>query len=158
MQEEKIHSALNWIVSILERHEKHFQLTGGFAARAYGSPRPLTDIDLDVENGTFQSIQPELSDHILFGPGQAEAEDWSNFLMTLEFDGVKINLAESSTRIFDRQQSVWTEWPIDFSASSKLTLFGLVLPIIPRERLIAYKQVLGREQDEIDIAAMQKGA
>ncbi len=155
MQEQDIHTALNWVVAILERHGKQFQLTGGIAARSYGSPRPLTDIDLDVETGTFQSILPELGKHIIFGPGQAEAEDWSNYLLTLEFDGVRINLAESSTRIFDREQSVWTEWPIDFSASTTVTLFGLQLPVIPRERLVAYKKVLDREQDKIDIAAME---
>ncbi|MFZ2522802.1 MAG: hypothetical protein WAW92_00245 [Minisyncoccia bacterium] len=40
--------ALRWIVNILESKSIQFQVTGGFAAKLYGSQRELADIDIDI--------------------------------------------------------------------------------------------------------------
>jgi hypothetical protein len=45
---EKISQALNWIVSLLNRHHIPYQIVGGLAAKAYGARRALVDIDMYV--------------------------------------------------------------------------------------------------------------
>ena len=48
MFQEKTVDALRWIVGILEKKNILYQISGGFAAKLYGSSRPLNDIDIDI--------------------------------------------------------------------------------------------------------------
>lgn len=156
IDEQTLKEALQWIVPIFERHGVRYQLSGGLAARLYGSPRALNNVDFDIETGGFDRILPSVESRIVSGPGHFETAQWSNFLLILDYSGIHINIVESSTKIFDREKSVWTEWPVDFDRSTQLELLGQTLLAIPRERLVAYKRVLGREHDRVDIAALEK--
>ena len=48
--------ALKWIVKILRDHNIPFQISGGFAARIYGSKRELADIDIDVATDRLDEL------------------------------------------------------------------------------------------------------
>ena len=45
--------ALTWIVRVLRKYKVSFQISGGFAARAYGATRELADIDIYIPNKAF---------------------------------------------------------------------------------------------------------
>jgi hypothetical protein len=47
---ETVGNALRWIIGILDRHNIQYQITGGFAAKLYGSSREVNDIDIDIFN------------------------------------------------------------------------------------------------------------
>ncbi len=44
--EQKSIDALRWIVEIFNRHNIPYRIGGGFAAKVYGSTRPLKDFDI----------------------------------------------------------------------------------------------------------------
>lgn len=44
---------------------------------------------------------------------------------------------------------------IDFSECEMKEAFGIKVPVMPKGKLIAYKKVLDRDVDRVDIAAME---
>lgn len=48
-EQQKAHEALSFIIPILDKLNLRWCITGGFACYAYGVPRNLTDIDIDIE-------------------------------------------------------------------------------------------------------------
>ncbi len=51
---------LKWIIGIFTKHKIPFVVSGGLAARAYGSVRKLRDFDFDfdISNDSFKSKPP----------------------------------------------------------------------------------------------------
>ena len=148
--------ALHWIVSRLRRHGIPFQVTGGLAARVYGSSRPLADIDLDVPEEALPLLLPEVAPYVRFGPAHYTDEAWDLELMTLEYLGQEIDLGGAfRARVFDQEAGAWAPMVADFSTAVSREVLGLVVPVVCREDLIAYKRKLGREVDRLDVAAME---
>jgi hypothetical protein len=56
-------SAFQWIVRILETRAIPFAISGGLAAKSYGSLRELNDIDIDIPDDSFCKIVPEVAPH-----------------------------------------------------------------------------------------------
>lgn len=77
--------AFRWIINILKKHQVPFQITGGLAAQAYGSKRPLNDIDIDIPEDRFNEIVPNVKDYITYGPAHFIDERWDLFLLTLNY-------------------------------------------------------------------------
>ena len=84
----KTEEAFKWIVGILKGHGVPFKITGGFAARLYGSDRPLADIDIDILNEKFDEVLPAVNDYIIWGPGRLLDNNWDLLLMTLRFGNI----------------------------------------------------------------------
>jgi hypothetical protein len=84
MFKENTIEALRWVVDILKNNNVSFQLTGGFAAKLYGSTRELADIDIDIEENGFEKIFDEVKDYIIYGPKQYKDDNWDLMLMTLK--------------------------------------------------------------------------
>ncbi len=81
---EKAAKALRWIVDILHNQQIAFQISGGLAARVYGSTRELDDIDIDIPEESFAIIQPAIQSHIIFGPEQLKDQSWNIFLIKFQ--------------------------------------------------------------------------
>lgn len=148
--------ALIWITNILQKQKIPFQITGGLAARAYGSKRKLADIDIDIPEDSFVKIRDDVSPYIIFGPVQYKSKRWDLFLMTLNYNGQEIDLSGAyKTKIYSIQDKVWTTQSTDLSKSNQVSIYGVDLPVVSRDELIAYKKILARRVDLLDLEFLE---
>lgn len=156
MNEKDAARALQWIADVLDRVGARYQVVGGLAARAYGATRPLVDLDLYVEGEHFDSALDEVSAFCTWGPAAHRDDTWDLTFAKLDRTGVRIELARAEgARYFDRIRGAWVEQGIDFSRSERREVLGVLVPVIPREQLVAYKRALAREVDRVDLEQMQ---
>lgn len=149
--------ALIWITSIIQKYNIPFQICGGLAVRAYGSTRPLADIDIEIPEDSFIKIQDEVSSYITYGPAQYKSERWDLYLMTLNYYGQEIDLSGAyTTKIFCMTDKVWKRLGVDLFNANYLNLYGISLPVISRDALIAYKKILVRPVDLLDLEFLEQ--
>ena len=65
MEERDTRKALAWIVKLLNDNQIPYQISGGCAAKIYGSPRQLDDIDIDIPRSYFEHILPEVKKRVV---------------------------------------------------------------------------------------------
>lgn len=146
--------AFKWIVVILKKNKVHFQITGGLAAKFYGSARPLADIDIDIPWNKFESITEDVKEYIIMGPQRFMNDNWDLYMMTLRFKNQDIDIGSGDVKIRPNKEGQWVSNITDFSKSEQGEIFDMTVPIIPKEELIKYKKVLSREVDLEDIKAL----
>lgn len=156
MEAKNTEAAFKWIVALLNKHNIHFQISGGLAARLYGSKRELADIDIVMEEGKFGDLYPDVKEFVTFGPAHYRGDSWDLKLLTLVYEGQEIDIGGAeSMQIFDSIQNVWVELPKDITNSKDIEVYGLTVPVISKENLIAYKKKLMREVDIADLKALE---
>jgi hypothetical protein len=147
-------NTFRWLVSILKAHDVPFVVAGGLAAKSYGSPRPLNDIDIDIRNEDFPKLLPAIAPYALFGPARYRDEKWDILLATLEHDGQEIDIAGGhDAKLYDDKAGRWVDIPCDFSRSEPREIFGVSVPVVSPEELIAYKSLLNGLHQRVDIEA-----
>ena len=147
--------AFHWIIEILNRHNVPFIVLGGLAARAYGSTRELNDIDLVIHRNDFEKILPEVEDYLIFGPQMSKDEETEGYSMELEYEGQDIDIgAEEDCRIFNKKTREWDVLKTNFDADMK-EVFGITVPLMKKESIIAEKMMFDRTVDREDIEQMQ---
>ncbi len=150
-------SAFLWVVNILVEKMIPFQIEGGFASRLYGSTRELSDIDISIPENRFDELMPYLKDYIIYGPSQYIDNEWNLKLMTLTYKGQDIDIAGAyENKKYDKHNKKWVNIPSDFSKSVYMDVYGLKVPIISKEELIAYKKIIARDVDVIDVEFLSK--
>jgi len=92
-------AALRWIVDVLHRHQVPFQITGGCAAKTYGSTRELNDIDIDIPRKDFKKILTAVKPYITFGPQRYKDGKWDVYLMTLNYIGQEIDIGSAEFKV-----------------------------------------------------------
>ena len=60
------------------------------------------------------------------------------------------------TKIFNVRDNTWVLLTVDISKSVYVDIDGLTLPVIPRDELIAYKKILARPVDWLDLAYLEQ--
>jgi hypothetical protein len=149
--------SFHWIVSILNKHQVPFVISGGFAAKIYGSPRALNDIDIDIPEKHFDLILKDIKPYIIYGPSHYLDERWDLQLITLNHKGQEIDLSSGDTlKICDARTGIWQDMPSDFENVEHKKVFGIMVPVIKRDDLINYKSMLSGEHQKIDIQAIQE--
>jgi len=144
-----------WIVSILKRHQIPFVILGGLAARIYGSPRPLNDIDIDIPVKYFEVILKDIKPYIIYGPDHYIDAAWDEQVITLNYEGQEIDIGGGDTvKIYDAKTGEWRDMPTDFENVERKEVFGLVVPVISREHLVEYKSMLDGNHQQFDIKAI----
>jgi len=147
--------ALEWIVGVLRKHQVPFQISGGCAAKIYGSPRELNDIDIDIPENYFSKIIPDVKPYIIYGPDQYKDKKWDLYLMTLNYAGQEIDIGSGDAKISTKERDKWIAFSTDFSKAVNKTFLGLEVPVIPKEDLINYKQLLDGEHQQVDIESIK---
>jgi hypothetical protein len=148
--------ALFWVISILRKNKIPFQISGGLAARIYGSARELADIDIDIPEERFEELLPAVKKFIIFGPAKYKDKNWDLYLMTLKRYGQEIDLCGyRRAKIFDRKRNMWIPCPSALSRTNYKIIFGLRVLIVPKKNLIAYKSKLLRRVDKIDLKSLK---
>lgn len=156
MHKKNTEAAFKWIVGLLKKHSIPFQISGGFAARLYGSTRELADIDIGIPDKDFDTLLPEVDKHIIYGPEHYHDDEWDLLLMTLKYENQEIDIAGRDTiQIFDKQNGMWIPAHRDLTESEDREVYGIRVPVIPKQALIAYKKKIAREVDLADVAALE---
>ncbi len=157
MEERNTEAAFRWIVGLLQKHSIPFQISGGFAARLYGSKRELADIDIGIPDDRFEELMPEVKEYITFGPAHFVDDRWDLKLMSLKYEGQKIDIAgRDAIKFFDMESNAWVPGHRDLVISEIKTVYGIAVPVIPKRSLIAYKRKLMREVDLEDLEALEQ--
>lgn len=150
-------AALIWIVNILNSKNIPFQISGGLAAKIYGSPRPLNDIDIDIPDKNFSDIYDEVKDYLVYGPENYKDEKWDVLEMILDYQGQEIDITGAdSCKVSTKDETTWLLLSCDFTRVVYKDFFGIKVPVMPKEDLIAYKKELNGEHQIIDIEAINK--
>lgn len=149
-------AAFLWIVNILKRHKVPYQITGGFAAKIYGSKRKLADIDIEIPEEKFDdaydAVYKDVKKFIIFAPKRYKKEGFDVFLMTLKYKGQLIDICGTRTdKLFDKKKGKMIRAPVDLKKFTRKEVFGKNIKVVPRKELIKYKSKLQRRVDKIDI-------
>jgi hypothetical protein len=149
-------AAFKWIIGELEKRHIPFALVGGIAANAYGTTRPLNDIDIDVPDNMLYSLARVLKDYLVFGPENSLSECFDCQLIGFKFCEQDIELSGAETlRIKDLKSGEWLHWPTNLNDVETKIVFGLEVPVMSKKSLIAYKKLAGRETDLIDVSQLE---
>lgn len=148
--------AFHWIIGIFKRYNVPFQISGGFAAKIYGVDRDLNDIDIGIPNKFFDVILPEVKEYVTHGPEQYKDDQWDLLLMSLKYEGQKIDIAGRDTiSFFDKESDSWVPGHRDLIENETREIYGVKVPLIPVKSLIAYKTKLGRNVDVEDVRQLK---
>lgn len=155
--EKRTTEALRWMVGIFNKHQIPYQISGGFAARVYGSKRPLNDIDFDISERFFHLIVPEISKHIVYGPARFKNEKWDCDLITLNYHGQEIDISGADTiRIHNKERTKWLSFGDAPLNALDMRVDGIDVSVMHPRDLIEYKKELDGEHQLIDIKAAEE--
>lgn len=150
-----IKRALEWIVGVLRKHQIPFQISGGCAAKIYGSQRELNDIDIDIPRDGFEKIIDDVKPFVIYGPSQYKDDKWDLYLMTLNYAGQEIDIGSGNAKISTKDRKNWIHFDTDFSKVVNKEFLGITVPVIPKEELIEYKQLLDGDHQQVDIQSIK---
>jgi hypothetical protein len=154
----KILNALRWITNILDEEGIPYQVVGGLAARAYGAMRPIIDIDFYIPESGLSKLLPRVEKCVTRHPQRYISDLFDVIFMALEFEGQEIELSIAErAKIFNSKEKRWVPEKIDFNDSNYLEIEGVLVPVMPLDRLIRYKKILARAVDLQDIEEILRG-
>ena len=77
-------------------------------------------------------------------------------LLTLEYEGQSIDIVGADDgQLFNKRTQQWQKCPAHLDTAVLKNIDGQLLPIIAKTDLIAYKILLQREVDVVDLAGLQ---
>lgn len=153
----KVVAALAWIKQILEAHQVPYQIVGGLAATIHGGQRPVADIDMYMPPQAADKIMPAINAYISKPLKHYREGQWDLEYCQLIYKQQKIEIGLSpGTKIYNPAEQVWLNVKTDYQQSVQGKYQNIEVPTIPVQQLIAYKKLLGREVDLIDITELSK--
>ncbi len=154
----RLSDALRWITRLFEEEGIPYQVVGGVAARAYGSKRPVLDIDIYIPEAGLFRLLPRVRTHLTRPPARYKSDLFDVNLTVLNYGDREIELCTAEgARLFDSKMNRWVPHTIHFNESTRRPVEGVPVPLIPLGRLIEYKNLLGRPVDLQDIEEMSAG-
>ena len=153
----KTREAFTWIIKILRKSKIPYWITGGFAARIYGSKRPLADIDIEVHDKDIDRITPLVKKYILRGPLNYKDSQYDIYALFIEYHGQKIDVCGTdSQRLFNKKIKKWEKENRNLRKAIKKKIYGLLVSVVPLKDLINYKKRMSRRVDIEDVKQLTK--
>ena len=144
--------ALRWIDGELRRLDIPYQAVGGLAAEAWGSRRPLVDLDFYVPERTLPRLADALRAAVVSGPQRVAGDLWDVRVLELSVESATIELGGAESACYrDRTDGTWRTADVGFERSVRRVVRDVTIPVMPREELIRYKAALGRDVDLVDL-------
>lgn len=143
--------AFNWIVDILEKENIPFVISGGLAARYYGSKRNLADIDIEVSKSHIPLIASKVNNYIIFGPTRYIDSNWDLELLTIKYKGQEIDIADKDSKLFNKHSNKWESSSSNNGKYTQGVILGRKVQIENIEELMSYKLKLMRKCDIKDL-------
>ncbi|HYW06993.1 MAG TPA: hypothetical protein VE913_08555, partial [Longimicrobium sp.] len=143
--------ALLRLVSVLESARIEYQLSGGLAGNVHGSAWPLHDIDVDVPGARIAEVASLFPGEVGHGPARFVDDEFELTLLRLELNGVPVDVSSADNAWVFTRAAVRTPLRIDLARAERREFRGIVLPVVPLDDLIAYKQLIGRDRDVADL-------
>ncbi len=131
-----------------------YQVSGGLGAIVHGSDRPLYDIDIDVADEDIGRVREMFAGCITRPYGRFEDDRFDIMMMTLDLDGVPVDVCSAKGCRLRGPDTDWTDMPPTLDESHCITFRGERVPVALKEDMIEYKKVLSRDVDLIDIDKM----
>ncbi|MEN9605017.1 MAG: hypothetical protein RJB39_702 [Candidatus Parcubacteria bacterium] len=157
MFSDKTIKALKWIITLLNSKNIPYQISGGFAAKVYGSTRELNDIDIEIPEDRFKDIMLEAKPYIVEEFQHHKNDKWDCMTMVLEYEGQIIDLSGAyEAKVSNKERTEWIEIPADFSKVNKVEVAGMEINVAGPEDMIDYKQYLDGDHQLDDIEAVKK--
>lgn len=155
---DKTLNGLRWIIEILRRNNIPYKIGGGFAAKIYGSPREVNDIDISLSGKYFDIIVSELREYITDGPKHYLNEKWDCNTLSVNYKGQDIDITDVDTlKMTNLDQNQWINVKDIRLFDGVITdVNGIEVSIMDPRDLIRYKKELGGEHQIIDIEYIQK--
>ncbi|HOZ53484.1 MAG TPA: hypothetical protein PK142_02280 [bacterium] len=154
----KVLNGLKWITEILSRNNIPYKIGGGFAAKIYGSPREVNDIDISLSGKHFDIIVSEVKDYITAGPKHYLNEKWDCNTLSVNYEGQDIDMTDVDTLKMTNLEK--TEWinvkDIRLFDGIITDINGIKASIMDPRDLLRYKKELGGEHQLIDIEYIQR--
>jgi hypothetical protein len=121
-----------------------------------GAPRPVADIDFYIPGERFPDLVAAAGEYVTAGPKHVVSEHWDITFMKLEYAGQPIEVGSADrVRIFSRPEGKWVPERVDLGDAEVMEVFGRPVPVMTRDRLLAYKRVLQRPVDLVDIRELE---
>ena len=124
-------AALKWIVGILRSHNMPFEISGGFAARLYGSSRELADIDIDVPSDRISELSELVKDYSKYGLQYYKDEQFDLMIVSLNYKGQDIDITPETVKIFNSTKKVWVNSTVDLQKATEKEINNITNSNIP---------------------------
>lgn len=155
--DKKTIEALRFIVEIFNKHNVPYRTGGGFAAKMYGSPRPLNDLDFGIPEKYFPIILPEISEYITYGPAHYKDEKWDLEAIALDYHGQKIDISGTDTmKMSNKAETEWIPRGSFPYNTIDMRVEGIDIKVMNPKELLAYKKELDGDHQLVDIKAIEK--
>lgn len=154
MSQKNYQEAFKWVVNLLDKHKIKFNVIAGLAAHVYGAKRSFNDIDLSMNLKDMKKLEKLSKMYITEKPHNSMSSNkiWTGYLMKLKYKRIMIEITESEkTKIFNKKTKKWEKFPAGLKNSVNKKIFGISVPIMPKQNLIDYKSKLNFPKDKLDL-------
>src|SRR3989344_6138029 len=137
--------ALKWIVGILNNNKIPFRISGGFAAKIYGSKRALADIDIEVPDKFVDPICEKTKKYVIRKALRYKDKEFDLYSAILKYKGQVIDICgATSSKIYDKNKKKWVKEVIDLKKTVNKKVYGIQVKVITLLDLIDYKSKIRR--------------
>lgn len=149
------HAALRTLVEWLDAASVAYVASGGLAGNLHGSRWPLHDIDVDVPRDVQARIASDFAHAVRFGPAPYADAEFELDLLTLSLGGVEVDVSAAESVVLRSPDGARHASPTDLRVAEERTVAGLRVRVLPLDRLIAYKRLIGRRADCAELESLR---